>query len=604
MTFFVLFSLFFVIMIILEKFEVMDMIREYYHFIKEYLQLAEIKPLYLVINFVSTLLYKVFAVLMPFVASLLIRYLTLQDANITYLCLGAFILVYLLYILSLYVNYKIYGYNISYCYDRLTKRVLDKLMHVDTNFTKMISKGRLMNSINGDIIDIGDMNDEIAEFFMGIIQIVLVLVILGMNNVYLTIVLILYAIVFVTVRNRADRKMNMYHGRVKVQDDKYSTLLTQIVSGLQEIKTFNMLPKLKKKLNVIQNRFIKQYSLKRKYITIRDNDVEVVTYAFRFLLYALLVVLMILGRVDVSILVLAVSYHESLMYYIDDLIDSTSTIREVNTSVNRINDILNYRSTNIVFGDNEENDIYGNIDFRHVNLEINGNTILKNITFTVNHNEVVAIVGEAGSGKTSIINLLLRLVKPSSGDIRIDNINIYDFTKEIYSKNVAVVNQKPFIFNMSIRKNLNFVDKNIAHQIEACKKAGIHDFIETLPNGYSTILRENGSNISGGQKQMISIARTILSEAEIILLDDITTSLDPDTAKFVPKLIQNLKKERTILLVTKKPELMRIADKIIVLEAGHINAIGTHKELIKHNEIYQELQARKSPSKMGVFQND
>ena len=216
---------------------------------------------------------------------------------------------------------------------------------------------------------------------------------------------------------------------------------------------------------------------------------------------------------------------------------------------------------------------------------------------------MVAIVGEAGSGNTMMFNLLLRLFEPTKGKILLDNINIYDFSKEVYTSNVSVVNQKPFVFNMSIRRNLDFVDKNIKHQIEACKKAGIHDFIETLPDGYNTILRENGSNVSGGQKQMISIARTILSDAEVLLFDDITTSLDPDTAKLVPKLIDNLKKDHTIIMITKKPELMKTADKIVVLDHGKINDIGTHKQLTQTNEIYQMLQSRKSPSKIGVFDN-
>ncbi|MDE5630233.1 MAG: ABC transporter ATP-binding protein/permease, partial [Bacilli bacterium] len=240
----------------------------------------------------------------------------------------------------------------------------------------------------------------------------------------------------------------------------------------------------------------------------------------------------------------------------------------------------------------------------HVSLEFKKKEVLHNINLKVDHNEVVAIVGEAGSGKTMMLNLLLRLYKPTKGSIKIDNVDIFEFSKESYSKIVSVVNQKPFIFNMSIRKNLDFVDSNIEHQIEACKKAGIHDFIETLPNGYNTVLRENGSNISGGQKQMISIARTILSKAEVILLDDITTSLDPDTAKLVPKLIENLKKDHTIIMITKKPDLMKIADRIVVLDDGKIQEVGTHKELIKHNEIYQLLQSRKSPSRIGVFDND
>lgn len=309
-----------------------------------------------------------------------------------------------------------------------------------------------MNSINSDIISIGDMNDRISEVLMGILQIIAVLIIVGLYNIYLALLLIIFALIYITVRNDSDRKINYYHNKVVVQDDKYSTLLTQIVSGLQEIKTFNMLPKLINKLDVIQNKFIKFYGKKRDYYTIRDNDVKVITYIFRFLLYILLICLMIKGKIDVSVLVLIISYHEYLVSYINDLIDSTSTIREVNTAVNRINDILNYDSKEIQFGLIDTKDIHGIIEFKNVSLEIKNHKILNNINLKIDHNEVIAIVGEAGSGKTMLFNLILRLFEPTKGKITLDNINIFDFSKEVYSNNVSVVNQKPFIFNMSIRK--------------------------------------------------------------------------------------------------------------------------------------------------------
>lgn len=580
------------------------MIKEYYNFIKDYLKLAELKTKYVVINILSAFFYKGFSILLPLVASLIIKYLTQGDAKMSYISLGLFLLVYILYNISLYINYKIYGFNMSYCYDMLTKKVLNKLIVVDNNFTRFISKGRIMNSINSDIIKIGDMNDRISEVLMGILQIITVLLIVAFYNIYLALILIVFTFVYISVRNISDRKINYYHNKVQIQDDKYSTLLTQIISGLQEIKTFNMLEKLVDKLNVIQNKFTKFYGTKRHYWTIRDNDVKVITYIFRFLLYIYLILLMIGGKIDVSVLVLIISYHEYLVTYINDLISSTSTIREVNTAVNRVNDILNYNSKEVKVGTLDVKDIYSMVEFKNVSLKIKNKEILHNINLKIDHNEVISIVGEAGSGKTMLFNLLLRLFEPTNGKITLDNIDIYDFSNDAYSNIVSVVNQKPFIFNMSIRKNLNFVDSNIEHQIEACKKAGIHEFIQTLPNGYNTILRENGSNISGGQKQMISIARTILSEAEVILLDDITTSLDPDTAKLVPKLINRLKKDHTIIMITKKPDLMKIADRIVVLDNGKINDIGTHKGLIERNEIYQMLQSRKSPSRIGVFDND
>lgn len=579
------------------------MLKEYYNFIKEYLKLAELKTKYVLINILSAFFYKGFSILLPIIGSLIVKYLTNGDSCMTYTCLFAFFVIYTLYSIALFINYKIYSFSVSYCYDRLTKKVFNKLLNVDSNFTRVISKGRLMNSINADIIDIGDMCDQIAELLMGILQIAAVLVIVAFCNFYLSLILVFFVYLYITVRNNADREINYYHTRVKVQDDKYSTLLTQIVSGLQEIKTFNMLPKLVSKLKVIQNKFTKFYSTKRYYWTIRSNDVKVITYICRFILYMILIYLMTKGKIEISVLVLIISYHEYLVDYIDDLIEATAAIREVNTAVNRVNDILNYDSKEIKFGTIDTNDICGIIEFKNVSLKIKNKEVLHDINLKIDHNEVVAIVGETGSGKTMIFNLILRLFEPTKGKVTLDNIDVFDFTKEVYAKNVSVVNQKPFIFNMSIKKNLDFVDKNRRNQINACKKAGIHEFIETLPNGYNTILRENGSNISGGQKQMISIARTILSDSEVLLLDDITTALDPDTAKLVPKLISNLKKDHTIIMITKKPELMKEADRIIVLDNGRINDAGTHKELIKRNEIYQMLQARKSPSRIGVFNN-
>ena len=580
------------------------MIREYYNFIKDYLKLAELKTKYIVVNVLSAFFYKGFSILLPLIASLIIKYLTLNDAKMTYSCLIMFLIVYILYNLSLYINYKIYGFNMNYCYDKMTKKVLNKLVSVDNNFTRYISKGRIMNSINSDIINIGDMNDEISKLLMGIIQVIAVLIIVACYNIYLSLILIVFSIIYIIISNKTDRKINYYHKKVQIQDDKYSNLLAQIASGLQEIKTFNMLPKLLIKLKNIQNRFSKYYGMKRNYYVIRDNDIKVINYVFRYLLYLCLIYLMVIGKADVSVLVLMISYHEYLITYINDFISSTSKIREVNTAVDRINDILDYNSYNVKVGSLDTKDIYGMIEFKNVSLKIKNKEILHNINLKIDHNEIVAIVGEAGSGKTMLLNLILRLFEPTSGKILLDNTNILDFSNDTYSSLISIVNQKPFIFNMSIRKNLDFVDKNIEHQIEACKKAGIHDFIETLPDGYNTILRENGSNISGGQKQMISIARTILSKSEVILLDDITTSLDPDTAKLVPRLINELKKDHTIIMVTKKPDLMRKADRIVVLNNGTITTVGTHKQLIEKSEIYRMLQSRKSPSRIGVFDND
>ena len=276
-----------------------------------------------------------------------------------------------------------------------------------------------------------------------------------------------------------------------------------------------------------------------------------------------------------------------------ELMDYSSEIREWSISITRINNVLNYSSKNkILYGINETDYIEGLIEFKDVNFSYNsknkGN--VKNISFVAKPNEITALVGHSGSGKTTITNLLLRKYKIDSGSILIDNLNIYDYSEEVYSKNVVGVNQSPFIFNMSIRKNLSLIDSNVGNQIEACKRVGIHDYIMSLPKGYNTILTENATNFSGGQKQLLAIARTLLSKAEILIFDEVTSSLDTLLVEKIKDIFENLKLDHTILIITHKKDVMKIADKIVVLNKGKIVGEGSHKELMRNNSYYIDIQ--------------
>lgn len=581
------------------------MVKEYYKFIKDYLKLSQIKFSYFMGMIFTAIGYKVFLLLNTLFASWIIKYATTNDLQMTYFSLTLLVISYLMYKLFYYINIKLYGKNMNYCYRKLQTRLLNKLVTVDDNFTKHISKGKLINSINQDVMDIGDMCDQISELLTTILQVLVIFIIVAIYNIYIALIFLVYSTVYVGIRNYTDRKSSIYYRKQKHAVDRYSSLFSQILSGLQEIKTFDMLPKLKLKLNEIKNKYSKSYIQKRFYLTIRDNDIRFLTHGFTILLYVILLVLMIKGSIKIDVLVLIIGYFESTITYLDKLIETTSTIREVNVAVERVNGILNYKVNNaITYGKIYNDNIDGIVEFDNVRFGYNAKEIIKGINLKIESNCLTAIVGQSGTGKTSIINLLLRLYKPTSGKILIDGVDIYDYSKEVYKSNVSVVNQKPFIFNMSIKKNFDFVDSNINNQIEACKRVGIHDFISSLPQGYNTILRENANNISGGQKQLISLARTLLSKSEILLFDEITSSLDPDTASHIDLILKDLKKDHTIIMITHKPELMKKADRIIVLHEGKIVGDGKHKDLLANNEHYRWLQARKSASKLGVFDND
>ncbi|MBR2710205.1 ABC transporter ATP-binding protein [Candidatus Saccharibacteria bacterium] len=578
------------------------MFKEYWQNYRKYCQVAKPSKFLLSVYFVCTLACNACHTAKPFVASLIIGALMDQDANATYFYIIIYCFVLLGYRLADFATWRLYSVEAGRDYLNLHKKVFNKIISIDSNFTHDVKKGRFMNTVNSDIFNISEIGTYTIELFIETLQLPVILIIVGSYNVFFAVLIFISMILYFTVCDRSDRKFNILWEKKREEDDNYSNLISQVADGLQEVKAFNMLPRLYKKLNIIQKRYNAYYKKERYYRRVWKLDSKFIFYGFQTLLYLILTISLINGKIELNVLIMIIAYHDSVIKsYAGEMLDYIDEIRTRCISLKRIENILNYTpKERIKFGRTSIENLRGEIEFKNTTLKIGQKKIIDNFSLKIKPHEVIAIVGPPGAGKTMILDMLLRLQHPTKGKIFLDDINIDEFSREIYTSSVAVANQTPFVFNISIRDNLSFADANIKAQIKACKTVGIHDFIETLPQGYNTILRENASNVSGGQKQMISIARTILTDAEVLLLDDITTSLDPDTATFIPKLIERLKKEHTVIMVTKKPELMATADRIVVLRQGKIDAIGSHKTLIKKNKIYRMLQFassnRRSPN--------
>ena len=580
------------------------MIKEYYHFIRDYFKLAQMNKKYFVMMLITAFLYKGANLLIPLGASLIIKYITLKDYPMTYLSLGFLALSYFLYRLFYFVNHKYYGKNNHYCYVHLQQKIFEKVSMMDDSFTKHVNKGKLLNSVNGDVMNIGDMCDRVAELIMSSLELLVLIIIIINCNFLIAVLFIIFTILYIFIRNYTDRKVDVYYRKQRSNVDKYRVLFSQVTKGSSEVKSFGIIEPLEDKLKKINKDWSRAYNTKRKYAVIRDNDVNFLTYGFKILIYFLCLILLVKGNITVDVVVLIIGYFDSLFVSLRKLITTTSAIREVNVCVNRVQSILNYEPHSIPIGEYFNDVIEGVVKFDHVYFSYDNKTTLKDITFTALPHKITTIVGHTGSGKTTIFNLLLRFYKPDCGDITIDGKDIYSYAKEVYKSNVSIVNQRPFVFNLSIKQNFDLVDKDRSRQIEMCKRVGIHDFIMSLPKGYDTVLREDAKNISGGQKQLISIARTLLTDSEVLLFDEVTSSLDPDTALKVEDVLQDLKKDHTIIVITHKKELMKKSDYLIVLNEGKLVGMGSHKDLIKTNKYYEELIARKSPSKGGVFNNE
>jgi subfamily B ATP-binding cassette protein MsbA len=231
------------------------------------------------------------------------------------------------------------------------------------------------------------------------------------------------------------------------------------------------------------------------------------------------------------------------------------------------------------------------VDFRNVTFKYDEDAVLKDITLHVKMGEVIALVGMSGAGKTSLVNLLLRFYDISDGQILIDGQDIRKVALKSLRDQIALVTQQTILFNDTVRNNISYGSRSRSDEeiMEAAKAARAHDFIVSLPLGYDTVIGEQGVKLSGGERQRLSIARALLRNAPILILDEATSSLDSDSETEVQRALEKLIENRTVFVIAHRLSTIRNANRIIVLSEGRIVEEGSHDELIVLSGEYRRL---------------
>ena len=510
------------------------------------------------------------------------------------------VIMYALFIFGISIFRELIYLLITYCSEKFSKVIMRQLQIDMVKEILDIKVENLDKHSNGLFIQrlTNDVSSLTGIFTYGVDSITKILVDIGvfvvmwfMNiwiGLYLTIFIVIFFI-FGKVRNRVLDKLDKAYRDVR---ENTSGFATELIRGIRDIKMLNA------KMSFLN-------SLKSNISSLNDNSFKYkMTRSFFWLLSTLIYSLYDLGLIIILVFLIVRDYltlAEALVIYnykgnIHSLISWASHLldylREFNMSFDRVIEI--FKGDNFskeVFGSNSLKHINGDFEFRDVYFSYGSNEVLKGLNFKVKANETIAFVGKSGAGKTTIFNLLCGMYDNYKGDIFIDGVNIRDLDEDSVRGNITIISQNPYIFNKSIRDNLKLVVDDLTDEdmIKACKMACLDEYINTLENGYDTVIGEGGVNLSGGQRQRLAIARALVQKTEIILFDEATSALDNDTQAEIQNSINNMKGEYTILIIAHRLSTIINCNRILYIEDGKIIAEGTHQELLKSCKEYKDL---------------
>ena len=566
--------------------------KRYVQIFKNLLKIDNKKLFVIIQMFISSGINNITSLLPPIATSGIIAMITDNNFDGIWYFVVLYIIFYLMYFGSLYWNYHTYTVLADYYHLNVQKMLFEKVANNEAIFEKF-SKGKIIETCSDDIRYLVDVIDCIVKATMSIVKLVIIFIIFMYYNIIVATIVLVLDLLYLKLMNDNSKKVSKYYEGTRKYEDKIIDILNQMLSNLKQVKTLNMMPKLNVNLDKTRKKWKEQYKGKRKFMTSRYSIIPFIVYFGKIVLYIFLASLVINKKMTLDKLVLLISYFEMTVTCTDSMLDNLLNLSNYGVRVKRVKTILDYTpQKGIDFGDIDNDYINGVVEFKNVCFEIKNKKILDKVSFKVYPNEINAIVGHSGSGKSTIVNLLYRLRRIKSGEILIDDESIYNYTKEVYASNVSGVYQKSFVFDMSIKENLSLIDSNFQNQIEACKRVGIHDKILSLPKGYNTVIGEEQHLLSDGEKQLLALARALLSKSEILLFDEITSNIDPTTTTLIANLLMDLKTDHTIIMITHKPEMMSIADRIIVMENGKVECKGTNKEVYKKSLLYRELMSR------------
>lgn len=518
--------------------------------------------------------------------------------KISYIFLAILILIILAISLGLEYNKLYYiTYNES---ANLRIKIGNQLKNLPLSYFSKHDLSDLAQTIMSDIAKMEHaISHALAQTIAFVLFFILVSIAMLYFNFYLAMAIIIPFIINILIlflTKKVQIKSNTKYYKIL---RKNSESFQENIELQQEIQSLNLEKEMKEKLYI------------------QMDETEKIHFEVESFITALLSLINLLFYIEIGVLILIGSY----LFYTNKInlislisfllislklnegsLASTLNITElfyIDARVKRLKEIINYptqKGKDITLKSFD-------IQLTNVSFSYENEQILKDINFVAKQNEITALVGKSGSGKSTLLKLISRLEDYNSGKICIDKIDIKDISTASLFKNISIVFQDVILFNDTILENIRVGNLNASDEevIKAAQKACCDEFVEKLPNKYNTLIGENGTSLSSGQRQRISIARAFLKNAKILLLDEISSSLDVDNEIQIQKSLQNLVKEKTVIVISHRIKSIENVDKIVVIDEGKVCDSGTHNELLNRCKIYKDLVTKSELGDNFIF---
>lgn len=502
----------------------------------------------------------------------------------------------ILYIISAIFNY-VQGVVVSkisakYTMD-LRRKVNRKMEKLPLKYFDKKSHGEVLSLITNDIDKISqNLSNALTETVTCIIALLGMIIMMFSINVTMTLAIIIILPICMMLTIKIASKGQKYFTYRQEGLAKVDTKVEEMLRNHNIIKVFNSEDKILKDFNK-ENDSLANSTWKSNFIGGIMHPIMMLIGNLSYVVIAFLGGLFVIkGKITVGNIQSFITYAKNFTNPIGNLASIMTELESMIAASERVEDYLleeeEKKLENPVLLEN----VKGNITFDHVKFGYDQNKpIIKDFSAYVEKGKKIAIVGPTGSGKTTLVKLLMRFYDVNSGSILIDGINIQDVDRNELRKNIGMVLQDTWLYSDTIMENIRYgkLDATDDEVIEASKEAQVHHFIQTLPNSYNMQINEETSNISEGQKQLLTIARAILRDPKVLILDEATSSVDTRTEELIQKAMDSLMKGRTSFIIAHRLSTIKNADLILVLKDGDIIEQGTHEELISMHGLYNSL---------------